>query len=187
MENVVRIRSNLNSSTEFSVKSKGSRIITIKIERSKGRGSQEFINEISEEEYKALKSEKIFKTLIADGDLQIIREDTAEEKDGSKAFSMEELEAYATSELKSYKEGGGAELLQSYLEKQKETLELEFTGRLQEALENQNDELRSGFATKIQEDNVLSNAEKEAAANKVKTGLIQRHNKEVESGKLKKW
>lgn len=166
---MIKIRSNLKSSIEFSVKKKAGNVsetLTIKIERSNVKGKPEFLNEITEDECKALKDDSsgIFKTLIKDGDFQIVQDEEAQEDSENKAFSMEELEAHSISELKAYKEGEGAELLQSSLDeakKERTVWESEVTTKNEEVVKK--------------------------AVNEVRTNLIKKHNAEIAKDKPKKW
>lgn len=158
---MIKIRSNLIGPIEFSVKSGN-----IKIMRSKIQGKPEFLTEISKKQYDELISDKTgpFKDLLKGGDLQVIKDHDDQEDSENKAFSMEELETHAVSELKAYKEGEGAELLQSSLDEAKKKRTV----------------WESETATKNEE--VVKKA-----VNDLRITLIKKHNAEIGKDKPKKW
>ncbi len=181
--NMIRIRSNLKSSNEFSAQTKVGNVtktLTVKLERSKVPGQEtELINEITEEEYKALKSDEsgIFKALIKSGDLQVIQDG---EEDEEVTHSSEDLEAYATEKLEEYKTGEGAELLKNSIAEVRKDLEDQFTAQYEAGLKD----AKTAFEAKAK---VEREEAVKKAVNEVKEGLIKKHNTEKNKGKINKW
>lgn len=178
---MIKIRSSLNGPIEFSVKSGN-----IKIMRSKIQGKPEFLTEITKKQYDELLADKTgpFKELLKNGDFQVIKDQEDQEDSENRAFSMEELETHASSILEEYKEGEGAELLQSSLESQKEVLEEEFIDKIDIAIKGAVKNAKEVWETesRIKLDEAVKVAAKEANQT-----LLKKHNQEVASGKLKKW
>jgi hypothetical protein len=181
---MIKIRSNMKSSIEFSVSTKtgnSSKNLTVKLERSKQRGADEFINEISDEEYKALQDDAsgVFKALTQSGELQVIRDDEDGE-DSNVTLTPEYFEKSLSEKLEAYKEGDGAELVKTSVDKALEDAEKLLDQRIEkenaDALKEAKIAWESEAKTKI-----------EKSVKDVKDGLIKRHNAEKEKGTLKKW
>ena len=180
-----KIRSNLKGPITFSPKSGN-----VTIARSNVQGKPEFLNEISEDDYKALTSDKSgsFNALIKNGDLQIINdEEEQESSEPSGGVTPEEVEKIVLKRIQSYKEGEGAELLQSALNSKEEDLNELFSEEKRELAESHQESLdEQKRASDFDFKNIREKAVKEAVA-EVKDGLIKKHNKEVQKEKLIKW
>lgn len=175
---MIRIRSNLNGPIEFSVKSG-----KINIMRSKIQGKPEFLTEITKKQYDELVADKTgpFKDLLKSGDFQVIKDHEEDQEDsGNKAFSMEELEAHAILILKEYKEGEGAELLQTSLSELQGKFEFKYSEKIRSELEKEKTAWE--IESKTKKDEAVK-----SAVNEVKTGLIKKHNSEKKDGKITVW
>lgn len=171
---MIQIRSNLKGPIELSPKSG-----PVKFERSKNNNKPEFLNEISEEEYKSLLSDKseVFKTLLKNGDLQVIRD---EEDSKEESFTAGDVATLILRGVEDYKKGEGAELLQTSLAEQNENFEENFSTGKSTAVKDAKIAWETESKTKREE-------AVKSAVSEVKTGLVKKHNSEKKDGKITVW